>query len=115
MAPTPSKRAKRGAPESALHVKQRIQSGGLPELQGELASIGKLTGPDTKTRMDALGISYAGHTETGVLRMVLAHGLDLGVLEENCSKWTPKGVSHAVPPSAGPDPSARRHRHTHQS
>ena len=105
MAPTPPKRAKRGVPESALQVKQRIQSGGLPELQGELASIGKLTGPDAMDRMDALGISYAGHTETGVLRMVLAHGLNLGVLEENCSKWTTKGVSYAVHQVLGLTPS----------
>ena len=103
--PTPTKRPKRGAPESALQAKQRIQTGGIPELNGELASIGKLTGPDTRKRMDELGISCAGHTETGALRMVLAHGLDLGVLEESCSKWTTKGVSHAVHHVLGLTPS----------
>jgi hypothetical protein len=60
----------------------------------ERASTSKMTGSQARSRLGELGVSYEGHGETAVLRQILAHSLELGVLPEKC--WTPRSALYTA-------------------
>jgi hypothetical protein len=58
--------------------------------EGERAMAASLTGPQAKQRLDELGVTHDQLAETAVVRQMVAHTLELGVLPEKC--WTPRSA-----------------------
>ena len=90
---TPPKRTP-GAPTGLAETLEWLKNMDEAGRAGELEMISTMTGKDAKARLDELGVDYEGHKETGVLRQIVAHTLDLGILPERC--WTPRSVRYTA-------------------
>ena len=97
---TPSKipRSARGgntpSPESLSEAKKRIADGGKAELEAEMERVCTTDKKSTMARLTMMGIPHDGVTDLAVLRQMVAHELQIGVLPT--SKWSKMQIPCAV-------------------
>ena len=98
---SPSKKQKRTpsppktkSPVGLKEAREWLQSLDDAGREGEREMAASLTGPQAKQRLDELGVNYDDFAETAVVRQMVAHTLELGVLPERC--WTPKSAMYVA-------------------
>ena len=80
--------------ETTKEGRERLQAMSKEARAGEKASIAVWNGTQCKAKLDAMGIDFTGVKDTGVLRMMVSHELQLGVMPANT--WTPRAIKFAV-------------------
>jgi hypothetical protein len=91
---SPSPLTKTKSPIGLKEAREWLRSLDDAGREGEKAMAAVLTGPQAKQRLGESGVDFDERAETAVVRQMVAHTLDLGILPEKT--WTPRSALYAA-------------------